>query len=424
MSTDALTIDPTASPSLAPTPEVTSGPARALARSASGLRIAGWYARGKPLLDYVLALALLPPALVLVALAAFAVRLTSAGPAFYTQTRVGRNGRRYTIFKLRTMRHRCEVQTGPCWSRSGDDRVTPVGRFLRSTHLDELPQLWNVFRGDMSLVGPRPERPEIIAAMELDRHVPDYTERLSVKPGVTGLAQLLLPPDADLESVRCKVACDLAYVRRAGLWLDLRILLGTLLKALGVGPRILCHVLGLPRAGAATGAEGEPRAARGKDDTAERMALRTGGADPISDSWRAALAAVLTPPPVPSAARPEGDPRAEVWAWFRATVVPALRELAAELRGHGRRVRLSTDRPEEAGVRVWAPDGRRELDLKFRVRVTPSGPRAYARELVRDGRRDFVHEYPFDGPIAEPTGTDVLTLAVARYRAGLAPVRR
>jgi lipopolysaccharide/colanic/teichoic acid biosynthesis glycosyltransferase len=368
--------------------------------------VGGWYVRGKPALDFALAVALLPPALVLVALAALAVKLTSAGPAFYTQTRVGRNGRRFTILKLRTMRHRCEAQTGPCWSRPADARVTRVGRFLRATHLDELPQLWNVLRGDMSLVGPRPERPEIIESENLARIVPGYGERLSVKPGVTGLAQLLLPPDADVESVLRKVACDRAYIRRAGLWLDLRILVGTLFKALGVGPRTLGRVLALPRA--------DGPAPRAKGDTAERMALRVGEPESFPEGWREALTAVLVPPP---AAPPEDAGRAEVRAWFPATVVPALRELAAELRGHGRRVRLSDADPEEAGLRVWGPDGCRELDLKFRVRYTPVGPRAYARELVRDGQRDFVHEHALDRPLAELTSADILALAVARYRA-------
>jgi lipopolysaccharide/colanic/teichoic acid biosynthesis glycosyltransferase len=101
-------------------------------------------------------------------------------------------------------------------------------------------------RGDMSLVGPRPERPEIIGAMRLDSLVSSYSERLTVKPGVTGLAQIQLLPDSDIESVRRKVACDLRYISDCGLWLDLRILVGTLLAALGVAPRLLRKVLALP----------------------------------------------------------------------------------------------------------------------------------------------------------------------------------
>src|SRR5439155_12868491 len=114
------------------------------------------------------------------------VKLTSRGPALYTQTRLGRNGRPFTIYKLRTMQHRCESLTGARWSTPGDPRITPVGRFLRKTHLDELPQLWNVLRGDMALVGPRPERPEFVP--QLEQAVPHYRDRLLVRPGVSGLA--------------------------------------------------------------------------------------------------------------------------------------------------------------------------------------------------------------------------------------------
>jgi lipopolysaccharide/colanic/teichoic acid biosynthesis glycosyltransferase len=219
----------------------------------------GRYARLKPALDFALALALTPFALLAVALAALAVKLTSSGPAFYAQTRVGRDGRRFTLVKLRTMRHRCETLSGPRWSQHGDDRVTRLGRFLRASHLDELPQLWNVLRGDMSLVGPRPERPEIIESQSLARLVPGYDERVSVEPGITGLAQLLLPPDSDVESVRRKLAYDLWYVENCGPWLDLRILCGTLLKLAGLDPR-------LPRRAAAL--EGLPPAARDREGVA------------------------------------------------------------------------------------------------------------------------------------------------------------
>jgi lipopolysaccharide/colanic/teichoic acid biosynthesis glycosyltransferase len=120
------------------------------------------------------------------------------------------------------MRHNCESHSGPQWSTPGDCRVTLVGRFLRRTHIDELPQLWNVLRGDMSLVGPRPERPEFVP--QLERNIPCYRERLQVRPGITGLAQIQLPPDTDLASVRRKLAHDLYYVRSLSFWLELRIL--------------------------------------------------------------------------------------------------------------------------------------------------------------------------------------------------------
>src|SRR4051812_11368093 len=122
------------------------------------------------------------------------VKLTSRGPVFYNQIRLGKHGRAYRVYKVRTMSHDCEAATGPVWAAQDDPRVTPIGRFLRDTHLDELPQLWNVLRGEMSLIGPRPERPEIAA--QLERVVPSYRRRLDARPGLTGLAQLRLPPDS------------------------------------------------------------------------------------------------------------------------------------------------------------------------------------------------------------------------------------
>ena len=105
--------------------------------------------------------------------------------------RLGKNGRPFRLHKIRTMRHDCEKATGPRWAVPGDPRITPLGRFLRQTHLDELPQLWNVLRGEMSLVGPRPERPEFVP--DLEQAIPHYRDRLLVRPGVTGLAQVQLP---------------------------------------------------------------------------------------------------------------------------------------------------------------------------------------------------------------------------------------
>jgi lipopolysaccharide/colanic/teichoic acid biosynthesis glycosyltransferase len=162
---------------------------------------------------------------------------------------LGCGGRRFTIYKIRTMTHDCERYTGPRWSVTGDGRATRVGRVLRRLHLDELPQLWNVLRGDMSLVGPRPERPEI--AGPLARALPGYGRRLAVRPGLTGLAQVQLPPDEDLAGVARKLALDLDYVRRMGPWLDLRILAATALKLAGVpaGWRVALLALPTPRDG-------------------------------------------------------------------------------------------------------------------------------------------------------------------------------
>ena len=200
-----------------------------------------WYLPCKNVLDFVVALTLLVVAAPVIALAALLVKLTSSGPAFYSQTRTGKKGRPYTIYKLRSMEHNCETGTGARWSTPGDSRITPLGHLLRRTHVDELPQLWNVVRGDMCLVGPRPERPEFIPGLE--KKLPHYTDRLLVRPGMTGLAQVQLPADTDLNSVRRKLAYDLYYVRHLSPWLDLRILLGTLFYLL----RLPLHVL--PRIG-------------------------------------------------------------------------------------------------------------------------------------------------------------------------------
>jgi len=195
----------------------------------------GWYLPLKFAAEWSLAAVLLVCLSPLLLALALLVRLTSRGPSFYAQTRLGLNGRHYRILKLRTMVHEAEKATGPVWAGlSGDARITPLGRVLRDTHLDELPQLWNVVRGEMALIGPRPERPEIAARIE--RRVSGYGLRLAVRPGVTGLAQMLLPADDPAElstpgsamlGLRRKLAHDLLYVREAGPLLDLRIALCT-----------------------------------------------------------------------------------------------------------------------------------------------------------------------------------------------------
>jgi lipopolysaccharide/colanic/teichoic acid biosynthesis glycosyltransferase len=209
--------------------------------------IHGWYLPCKQAVDFVAALVLGTVALPLIAASALIVKLTSRGPAFYTQVRVGRAGRPFTIYKIRSMIHNCESLTGPRWSMPGDPRVTWIGWFLRATHLDELPQLLNVLRGDMSLIGPRPERPEFFP--ELERELPSYAQRVTVRPGVTGLAQVQLPPDTDLGSVRRKLAHDLYYVQHVSPLLDLRLLICTACYAAGVPFSLLSRLLGVPRSG-------------------------------------------------------------------------------------------------------------------------------------------------------------------------------
>ena len=165
---------------------------------------------------------LLGPALPLIGLLVLIVRLNSRGPGIFRQVRVGKRGRTFTMYKLRSMRIDAEAKTGPAWSPTGGDpRVTRLGYWLRRLHLDELPQLFNVVRGEMSLVGPRPERPEFVEV--LAEQIPGYLNRLMVQPGITGLAQINLPPDTDLDSVRRKLILDCEYIRSASSWLDFRI---------------------------------------------------------------------------------------------------------------------------------------------------------------------------------------------------------
>ncbi|MFM8288313.1 MAG: sugar transferase [Planctomycetaceae bacterium] len=194
------------------------------------------------MLDLVLSLVLLVLALPIMAVAAALVRCSSSGPAIYRQIRLGLGGRPFVIFKLRTMVDGAEKATGPVWS-SGvgrDQRITPLGSFLRNTHVDELPQLFNVLMGQMSLVGPRPERPEFVEPL-LDQ-LPGYAHRLRVLPGVTGLAQIKLPPDSSLDSVRLKLVYDLFYVTHQNLRTDLKLIVLTAWKVIDAVIRSLARL--------------------------------------------------------------------------------------------------------------------------------------------------------------------------------------
>lgn len=202
------------------------------------------YFRWKRAIDPPLAALLLVPALPLIGLLWLLVKLTSAGPGFYRQRRAGQYGQPFLMFKLRSMRLDAEARTGAVWSIDGDPRVTSLGRILRKFHLDELPQLFNVLRGEMSLVGPRPERPEFVEVLK-DK-IEGYRGRLAVKPGITGLAQLNLPPDTDLTSVAQKLALDIDYIEQADLWLETRLLLCTASRLVKI-PTV--RILGLHRRG-------------------------------------------------------------------------------------------------------------------------------------------------------------------------------
>jgi len=227
--------------------ELTAGNAFGLMIDADWLPPAAeLYGLAKRAFDAAAGAALLVLSAPVVAAAMAAIKLTSAGPCLYSQTRVGRNGRPFTMYKIRTMARDCERATGPVWSAPGDPRVTAVGRFLRRTHLDELPQFWNIVRGEMSLVGPRPERPEFVGRLEAA--IPQYTRRLLVTPGLTGLAQVRLPPDTDVPGVRRKLAFDLYYIERRGFWLDLRLVACTAALLAGVPFPASCRLLRVPTA--------------------------------------------------------------------------------------------------------------------------------------------------------------------------------
>lgn len=162
------------------------------------------------------------------ALAGLGVKIAHGGPVFYSQWRVGRNGWLFRVFKLRTMGPNAERDGQARFARSNDPRVLPGCRWMRKSHFDELPQLWNILLGQMSLVGPRPERPEVIEMLR--PHLPRIEERLAGRPGLTGLAQVRNGYSNDLVGMQQKLTHDLEYLRKQSLWTDLRLILATGLK--------------------------------------------------------------------------------------------------------------------------------------------------------------------------------------------------
>lgn len=207
-----------------------------------------WYVPLKHVAEYAGALALSVLAIPIIVAAAGVIKISSRGPVFYRQFRVGRQGRPFRIIKLRTMIHEAEAACGPVWSSgSADPRVTPFGRMLRNTHIDEFPQLANVLAGQMSLIGPRPERPEFVRNFESS--IPEYSQRLSVRPGITGYAQIVLPPDTDdagIDGVRAKVQYDLCYILNMNPWLDIKIAISTAGLLLSVLWHYICRAFSLP----------------------------------------------------------------------------------------------------------------------------------------------------------------------------------
>jgi lipopolysaccharide/colanic/teichoic acid biosynthesis glycosyltransferase len=213
-------------------------------RHDGSLRVSSYFL-WKGVLDRTLAIILLLPGLPLIGLLVAMIRLSSKGPGVYRQVRVGLNGKLYTMYKLRSMRIDAERSTGAVWAKQSDSRITPLGYWLRKLHLDELPQLFNVLRGEMSLIGPRPERPEFVKI--LSDEIAGYADRLRVLPGVTGLAQINLPADSDLNDVRRKIVLDREYIETGSFLLDLRILSCTLLRMLGLRGERAMRLIGLER---------------------------------------------------------------------------------------------------------------------------------------------------------------------------------
>ena len=188
----------------------------------AGRRLSSW---GKRLFDVVVSLSMLLLAAPVILVAAIAVKLESKGPALYRQRRVGRYGETFDVIKLRSMRTDAEVGGKAVWAQKDDPRVTRVGRFIRQTRIDELPQAWSVLKGEMSFVGPRPERPQFVA--DLEERLPYYAERHVVKPGITGWAQINYPYGASIADAREKLEFDLYYAKNYTPFLDLLILLQT-----------------------------------------------------------------------------------------------------------------------------------------------------------------------------------------------------
>ena len=186
------------------------------------------YVLAKRLMDIVLSFIAIMVNIPLMLVLGLLTKLASTGPVFYTQTRIGKDGKPFKIIKFRTMHVDAEDETGPVWATSEDKRVTAFGYYMRRLHLDEIPQFINIFKGDMSFIGPRPERPFFVDTFK--RQVRNYTHRLSVKPGLTGLAQVRYKYDESIDDVKKKLSYDLLYIKKMCLSLDCKILFWTMGK--------------------------------------------------------------------------------------------------------------------------------------------------------------------------------------------------
>jgi exopolysaccharide biosynthesis polyprenyl glycosylphosphotransferase len=189
-----------------------------------------WEKKLKRLMDIVISFLILVINLPIIIITAFAIKLDSAGPVFFIQDRSGMNGRTFRIIKFRSMYQDAEKQTGPVWSSKDDPRVTKAGSFIRKVRIDELPQMLNVLKGEMSIVGPRPERPFFVE--KLSEEIPYYKRRLKVRPGITGWAQVKHKYDESVEDVKIKLRYDLFYIENMSLRMDLKIIMRTIFVVL------------------------------------------------------------------------------------------------------------------------------------------------------------------------------------------------
>lgn len=189
-----------------------------------------WERKIKRLMDILFSLLILTLTLPITLIVALAIKIDSEGPVFFKQIRVGKDGKEFKIYKFRSMIKDAEKHTGPVWSTKDDPRITRVGKIIRKFRLDEIPQFINVLRGEMSLVGPRPERPYFVE--KLSKEIPLYKRRLRVKPGITGWAQVKHKYDETIEDVKKKLQYDLYYIENISLRMDLKILFRTVFVVL------------------------------------------------------------------------------------------------------------------------------------------------------------------------------------------------
>ena len=186
---------------------------------------ASGYFRIKWYIDVAVVILTSPIIVPMILLFMLLVKLTSKGSAIYSQTRLSKDDKPFKIYKIRSMTVDAEPVNRAKWTARQDSRITFIGRIMRPLHLDELPQIFNVLRGEMTVIGPRPERPEFVEKLSVE--IPGYSYRTLVPPGLTGYAQLNLPSDTGLGDVRKKLAFDLEYIERTTFWFDMRLLLGT-----------------------------------------------------------------------------------------------------------------------------------------------------------------------------------------------------